>query len=116
MGDQPEDRPALRTGGVNGAFVAVSEIAVPAEGADPLQDAFRDRLGEVDDWPGFRGLQVWRDRSDERRFVMVSWWSTETAFRDYMRSVEHRRSHARIDTGPTGPHPAGFDRFEVVAE
>lgn len=96
-------------------FVVVSEIAVPAAGAAALEAAFTSRLGEVDAWPGFLDLQVWKDTGAEERYVMVSWWATEADFKAYMRSDAHRRSHERIPRGDQAPRGAGVRRFEVVA-
>ncbi|MBW3619827.1 MAG: antibiotic biosynthesis monooxygenase [Actinobacteria bacterium] len=96
-------------------FVIVSDLAVEAVGADTLEQAFRSRLGEVDGWPGFLDLEVWRDERDPERFVMVSWWSTEEAYVAYMKSDAHHRSHARIPTDPAAPRATGIGRFRVVA-
>lgn len=96
-------------------FVAVSEIDVPAAGTDRLEAAFAARLGEVDDWPGFLRLEVWKDDRAPGRYLMVSWWSAESDFAAYMRSDAHRRSHARINGGPERPRPAGFRRYRRVA-
>jgi diguanylate cyclase (GGDEF)-like protein len=96
-------------------YVAFSELRVPAEGAEPLVRAFADRLGAVDGWPGFRRLEVWREPADATRFVMVSWWDREEAFRAYMGSDDHRRSHARIVTGDLRPRPDDFRSYRVVA-
>jgi heme-degrading monooxygenase HmoA len=96
-------------------FVVVSELAIAPEGADTLEAAFRDRLREVDADDGFLGLQVWRDRRDDSRFVMVSWWRDRDAWTTYMRSAAHDRSHARIPTDPAAPRGVGLGQFEVVA-
>jgi diguanylate cyclase (GGDEF)-like protein len=96
-------------------YVAFSEIAVPEQGADALVAAFEDRLGAVDGWPGFRHLEVWSDAVDPTHYVMVSWWDTEDSFRAYMRSGEHRRSHARIPTGELRPRPDTFRAYRIVA-
>jgi heme-degrading monooxygenase HmoA len=96
-------------------FVAHSEIRVPTRGVADLLAAFRDRLGEVDGWPGFARLEVWQDERDPERFVMVSWWDSHECFSEYMRSQSHRRSHARIPAGPDAPKAASFARFTVVA-
>lgn len=98
-----------------GTFVAHSEIRVPAAGVDDLVTAFRERLGEVDAWPGFCHLEVWQDERDAERFVMVSWWDSHESFSAYMQSQSHQRSHDRIPTGPDAPKPASFKRFHVVA-
>lgn len=98
-----------------GVFVAASEIAIAEEGAPRLEEAFEDRLGEVEDWPGFLGLEVWRDQHEAGRYLMVSWWRDEADFKAYMASAAHRRSHARIPDDPARPRPAGLSRYEVVA-
>jgi heme oxygenase (mycobilin-producing) len=96
-------------------YVAISEIRVPDRGRERLEAAFRGRLGAVDRWPGFRGLEVLRDRREPTRLLMVTRWESREHFRAYMRSDDHRRSHARIPDGPLRPRAAGFDEFDQVA-
>ena len=96
-------------------YVAVSEIAVPVEGAEALEAAFRDRLGAVDGWPGFLGLEVLRHRRTPGKYLMISRWATKQTFTEYMRSHDHRRSHDRIPDGEHAPRPAGFDDYDRVA-
>lgn len=96
-------------------YVAISEIAVAAGGTDDLEAAFTDRLGKVDGWPGFLGLEVLRHRRRAGSYLMISRWESKEAFTTYMRSADHRESHDRIPGGPTGPHPAGFDDYDLVA-
>jgi heme-degrading monooxygenase HmoA len=96
-------------------FVVVSDLRVDELGAATLEEAFRNRLGEVDDWPGFRELQVWRDERDAERFVMVSWWRCRSDYVAYMRSSAHHRSHARIPVEPAAPRAVGVGTFRLVA-
>ena len=96
-------------------FVAVSNLFVPEAGRAELVAAFTQRLGAVDGWPGFQQLQVWADPADPTALVMVSCWDTEAAFTSYMRSDDHRRSHARIPAGPHRARPRAFRRYEVIA-
>lgn len=96
-------------------YVAVSEIAVPPEGADALRAAFEQRLGAVDHWDGFEGLELLADRRQPGRYLMISRWRSREVFVAYMRSADHERSHARIPKGPQAPKAAGFDEFDVVA-
>jgi heme-degrading monooxygenase HmoA len=98
------------------SFVAFSEIAVPAAGRAQLDAAFADRLRAVDQWPGFRGLQVWADPADPGMLIMVSWWESHEFFAAYMGSADHRRSHARIPRGEHRPRARAFHRYEVIAE
>ena len=110
-----ERQPAAASTEARAGFVAHSEIRVPDAGATALIDAFQNRLGEVERWPGFERLEVWQDERDDGRLVMVSWWDDKASFSAYMRSADHRRSHDRIPGGPDQPRPASFTRFRVVA-
>jgi heme-degrading monooxygenase HmoA len=98
-----------------GAHVAVSELMIAVEGTASLEDAFRNRLGEVDTFPGHLGLQVWKDDRRPGRYLMVTWWTTEAAFHAYLRSDSHRRSHARIPSDPARPHAVRVDRYSLLS-
>lgn len=99
----------------SGLLVVTSELRVRPDASEQLVGAFRDRAHLVDAWDGFDHLEVWRDRTDAGRFVMSSWWRSRAAFVEYMRSDDHRRSHARIPDGAARPRPVALSRFDVVA-
>ena len=100
---------------VDDAFVVVSDLEVAAVGVEALEAAFGARMREVEKHPGFLRLEVWRDTRREGAYQMVSWWTDEESFRRYMRSPEHKRSHARIPTEPAKARGVGVRRFTVVA-
>ena len=77
-------------------YVSLSRLRVPAGQAPELVSAFRARLGAVDAWDGFVDLQVWQSDRDERELIMVSRWRDRDAFKAYMKSADHRRSHERV--------------------
>ncbi len=95
-------------------WAMVSELAVPVAAAEALEEAFQDRLGEVDGWPGFQRLEVWRDPRHPGRYLMVSWWDSRESFSAWMQSDAHDRSHARIPTKAGAPRAVRFDRYEVI--
>jgi len=95
--------------------VVVSELAVAVEGSGQLEAAFRQRLGEVDDFAGHLGLEVWKDDRRPGRYLQVTWWESPAAFHRYMRSDAHRRSHARIPAAPVRPTGVRVDRFSLLA-
>jgi heme oxygenase (mycobilin-producing) len=102
-------------GHVEHPYVAISHLSVADAGAAALEDAFRARLGEVDAWPGFGGLEVLADQRHPGRYLMITRWASKEAFVAYMRSAAHGRSHARIPGGPDAPRAAGFEEFRQVA-
>ena len=74
----------------------MSRLRVPEERSDELVAAFNARLHAVDDHVGFHGLEVWRNDRDPGELIMVSRWRDREAFKAYMKSADHRRSHDRI--------------------
>ena len=77
-------------------YVSMSHLRIAPERADELIVAFRDRVGLVDGFDGFEGLEVWRSDREPGEVIMVSRWRDRASFRDYMRSDAHRVSHDRI--------------------
>lgn len=101
-------------------YVSVSRLRVEPERSDELISAFRRRARLVDAHTGFLDLQVWRSDRDPAEVLMVSRWRDREAFKDYMKSQDHRFSHGRID--PELKAAIKLERlehlqtYEVVAE
>ena len=74
----------------------------------------------VESHDGFVDLQVWRSDRDPAEVLMVSRWRDKDAFREYMKSNDHRVSHDRMD--PSLRQDVKLERLEslhtydVVAE
>jgi heme-degrading monooxygenase HmoA len=97
----------------------MSRLRVAPERADDLIDAFRNRVGLVDGFEGFEGLEVWRSDREPEEVIMVSRWRDRDCFSEYMRSAAHRSSHDRIAPDLQGAiHLERLDHlhtYEVVA-
>jgi heme-degrading monooxygenase HmoA len=97
----------------------MSHLRVAPDRAAELVSAFRARAGLVDTARGFLGLEVWQSDRDPGELVMVSRWTDRACFRDYMRSEEHRISHARIpadlDEAIKLEELAHLHTYEIVA-
>jgi heme-degrading monooxygenase HmoA len=97
----------------------MSHLRVSPDRAAELVSAFRARAGLVDSASGFLGLEVWQSDRDPGELVMVSRWTDRGSFRDYMRSEEHRVSHARIPRDLDGAikleRLAHLHTYEIVA-
>ena len=101
-------------------YVSLSRLRVEPDRSEELIAAFRARARLVDAFDGFVDLQVWRSDRDPGEILMVSRWETRSHFTRYMRSREHRISHARVD--PDLDAAIRLERlehlhtYEVVAE
>jgi heme-degrading monooxygenase HmoA len=77
-------------------YVSMSRLRLPEAQVPELVEAFANRARLVDSCEGFLDLEVWRSDRDPGEVIMVSRWSTREAFTAYMKSEEHKTSHARI--------------------
>ncbi|MDX6198452.1 MAG: diguanylate cyclase [Actinomycetota bacterium] len=112
----PSSADAETAHGGTGDFVVQSRISVPEAGIAALEDAFRKRLRAVENAAGFRRLEVWADGTASGVYEMVSWWACRADFQAYMKSDDHRRSHARIPRGENRPRAVCARRFTVICE
>ncbi len=106
---------ARRIEGLGFASLWSNDHFFPAAGAAALEKAMQNRSGLVESEPGFGGLQVWRPLRVGDPYRMVTWWTEEQAFRDYMRSEAHHASHIRTPRGEHGPRPSGLEGWLVIA-
>jgi heme-degrading monooxygenase HmoA len=101
-------------------YVSLSRLRIEAERADELVSAFRVRARLVDHADGFVDLQVWQSDRDAGELIMVSRWRDRAAFTAYMRSDDHKTSHARIppelDDAIKLERLEHLHTYEVVAE
>jgi heme-degrading monooxygenase HmoA len=87
-------------------YVSLSRLHLDPGLAPDLVDAFKRRAHLVDDAAGFIDLEVWQSDKDAGELIMVSRWANREAFKAYMKSEEHQRSHARI-------HPSLDDAIKL---
>lgn len=78
-------------------YVSISRLRIAPERASELLEAFRNRSHDVERHDGFVDLMVLQSDRDPGEISMVSRWQDRDCFRAYMKSEDHRRSHARID-------------------
>ena len=96
------------------AVVRINAITVPPEGGDELLERFRNRLGSVDDQPGFLGFELLRPTSDaEPRWFVVTHWETPEDFDSWLKSTYFSEGHAKSQQRPVGTH-ADLLEFDVV--
>ncbi|MEO8274509.1 MAG: antibiotic biosynthesis monooxygenase family protein [Chloroflexota bacterium] len=77
-------------------YISVSRLRIEPDRVDELVAAFRARLGRVDAFAGFLGLEVWHSDREPGEVLMVSRWRDRADFTTYMKSDAHRVSHDRI--------------------
>jgi len=101
-------------------YISMARLRVEVDRSDELVAAFRRRMGLVESHEGFVDLQVWRSDRDQAEVLMVSRWRDRDAFREYMKSSDHRVSHDRME--PLLRRAVKLERldsmhtYEVVAE
>lgn len=87
------------------SVVRINAIEVP-EGMGPaLEERFAQRLGAVDQQPGFEGFELLRPTGDgERRYFVVTHWRSAEDFDAWVSSPAFGHGHGGPPAGaPGGP-------------
>jgi len=71
------------------------------EGAK-LEERFRNRLGAVDDSPGFLGFELLKG---ENEYISVTRWASQADLDRWTSSQAHAQAHSRPATPTSGGHP-----------
>jgi heme-degrading monooxygenase HmoA len=98
----------------------MSRLHVEPDRSDELVAAFGNRAGLVESHDGFVDLQIWRSDRDPVEVLMVSRWRDRDAFTTYMKSSDHKVSHARMSSSLRAAIRLEglehMDTYDVVAE
>lgn len=104
-------------------FVAVNYINCNPEYATRFEELFGTRAHAIDTMPGFIEMHVLRPAKEGDAYLIVSYWETETAFKDWTRSeafiAGHKRGFEDIAKakaeGRTAPMSSDFKTYEIIA-
>lgn len=96
------------------AVVKINAIEVP-EGAGPeLERRFADRLGAVENQPGFLGYELLRPVQGDNRYFVYTKWESQEAF-DAWAQGPAKAAHAGENSQPVATG-ASLLEFEVVQQ
>lgn len=97
-------------------FVFISHLTVPAADHAELERHFRDRSRLVDGFPGFLYLQLLKPQGGGATHTFLTAWDSREAFRRYMSSEEHARSHSREPAAIMARTQVRHEAFEVMMD
>lgn len=87
-------------------IAVASRIYVNASSHEAFETRFRNRAGLVDRMPGFLFNQVLRPTKAGDPYVVLTFWETYEAFRNWVGSDAFKQGHARSGSLPK----TAFDR------
>lgn len=104
-------------------FVAVNYIDCTPEYRNRFEELFGSRAHAIDTMPGFIEMHVLRPAKEGDKYLIVSYWETEDAFKDWTKSeafIEgHKRGFADLakakQEGRQAPMSSDFKTYEIIA-
>ncbi len=97
------------------AIVRINAIEVPEGMGERLEGAFAQRLGAVDNEPGFLGFQLLRPTGDnESRYFVVTQWESVEDFDRWRSSDNFSQGHQGDRSGPAVASGSALLEFDVV--
>ncbi|HEY9178055.1 MAG TPA: antibiotic biosynthesis monooxygenase [Flavipsychrobacter sp.] len=104
-------------------FVAVNYINCTPEYRERFEELFGSRAHAIDTMPGFIEMHVLRPAKEGDNYLIVSYWETEAAFKDWTKSDAfiqgHKRGFADLakakEEGRSAPMSSDFKTYEIIA-
>lgn len=105
-------------------FVAINYIQCQPEYRERFEYLFGSRARAIDVLPGFMEMQVLRPSQDDDRYLVISYWENEEAFKAWTSSpafIEgHKRGFEDISraraAGKPAPMHSEFKTYAVIAQ
>ena len=104
-------------------FVAINYIHCSPEYRERFEFLFGSRARAIDLMPSFVDMHVLRPAKDGDPYLVVSYWETEDAFKDWTKSeafIEgHKRGFADLAeakaAGKPAPMTSDFKTYQIIA-
>jgi heme oxygenase (mycobilin-producing) len=105
-------------------FVAINYITCEPSYRTRFEELFATRAHAIDTMPGFINMHVLRPATSGDNYLIVSYWETEDAFKDWTKSeafrIGHQRGFADIakakQEGKQSPLSSDFKTYEIISE
>jgi heme-degrading monooxygenase HmoA len=97
-------------------IAVTNRIHVTPEFAQALEERFRNRVGLIDQMPGFILNQVWRPTKEEDPYVIVTFWESREQFDAWTRSESFKKAHSQglPEGATTGPNHVEI--YEIIMD
>ncbi len=108
---------------MNHHFVAINYISCTPDYRSRFEELFTSRAHAIDTMPGFINMHVLKPAGEGEDYLIVSYWETEAAFRDWTGSEAFRAGHKRgfedlaraRQEGRPAPMSSSFKTYQVIS-
>ncbi|MBK9104066.1 MAG: antibiotic biosynthesis monooxygenase [Saprospiraceae bacterium] len=103
-------------------FVAINFIDCEPDYKEHFEELFGNRAHAIDRMPGFQSMQVLKPKDGESSYLIISYWESEEAFKQWTGSPEfiegHKRGFADLakarEEGKNPPMKSNFKTYDVL--
>lgn len=105
-------------------FVAINYITCKEHYKSRFEELFKTRIKAIDKMPGFIFMNVLKPLNGDGDYLIVSYWKSEDAFKDWTKSQNFIEGHKRgfedirmaKERNEEPPMKSGFKTYEVISE
>ncbi len=104
-------------------FVAVNYISCQSHYQERFEQLFASRAHAIDNMNGFIKMYVLKPQEQNGQYLIVSYWSSEEAFKTWTKSPEFTEGHKRgfediaiaKKEGKEPPMTSSFKTYEIIS-
>ncbi|RYZ55750.1 MAG: antibiotic biosynthesis monooxygenase [Sphingobacteriales bacterium] len=109
---------------MKGNFAAINYITCTPEYRERFEYLFGSRAKAIDELPGFIDMQVLKPAQEGDDYLIISYWETEDAFKNWTRSEAFIAGHKRgfedlakaKAEGKEKPMSSSFKTYTIIAD
>ena len=98
------------------AYVVANRVPVNPEWTEQFEERFRNRVGQIDQQPGFVSMQILRPSDEDSPYVVLTTWKDQAAFEAWVGSPDFRLAHQNPLPKEAYGEGGRLERHEVVIE
>ncbi|MEO7001587.1 MAG: antibiotic biosynthesis monooxygenase [Ktedonobacterales bacterium] len=96
-------------------IVSMFSVRVPEQAIAGFEASWSKRAGQVDQMPGFRGMEVLRNGAEPGAYIVLTRWDSRADFERWASSPQFSAGHAHGGGGAaTGAEGTGVTFYEIV--
>lgn len=95
-------------------YVVANRVYVKQEYTHEFEARFRNRVGEIEQQPGFVLMEILKPESEGTPYVVMTHWENELAFRNWVGSDDFKLAHQNPMPKDAFLEGGGIEQYEVI--
>jgi heme-degrading monooxygenase HmoA len=95
-------------------YAVANRIYVKPEYTEEFEERFRNRVGQLEQQPGFVLMDVLKPQSETTPYVIMTYWTDKQAFTEWVKSEDFKLAHQNPMSKDAFLEGGGLEQYSVI--